>query len=101
MTLETDRLLNANLHFRTEVVQVGGPVRYLYIQPEGDRDKALVDEYRWESWSRAGRYRHKETGRQIRNWTQYDVTQTEVPHASRRERARADPRGRQPHAARQ
>lgn len=77
MTLETDRLLNANLHFRTEVVQVGGPVKYLYIQPEGDRDKALVDEYRWESWSRAGRYRHKETGRQIRNWTQYDVTQTE------------------------
>ena len=100
MTLETDRLLNANLHFRTEVVQVGGPVRYLYIQPEGDRDKALVDEYRWESWSRAGRYRHKETGRQIRNWTQYDVTQTEY-RTQVAESARADPRGRQPHAARQ
>ncbi|MBN0734422.1 hypothetical protein JTM20_36010, partial [Pseudomonas aeruginosa] len=47
------------------------------IQPKGDPNKHSADEYRWEKWSRAGRYRHKETGAQVRAWTQYDVTQTE------------------------
>ncbi|HFH4107782.1 TPA: hemagglutinin repeat-containing protein [Pseudomonas aeruginosa] len=77
LTIDSARLLNRNLHFRTELAQVGGPTKYLYIQPKGDPNKHSADEYRWEKWSRAGRYRHKETGAQVRAWTQYDVTQTE------------------------
>src|SRR5690606_25478286 len=34
-------------------------------------------EYRWEGWSRAGRYRHRETGAEVRNWTQYEITRSE------------------------
>ncbi|HEJ1943237.1 TPA: hemagglutinin repeat-containing protein [Pseudomonas aeruginosa] len=77
LTIDSARLLNRNLHFRTELAQVGGSTKYLYIQPKGDPNKHSADEYRWEKWSRAGRYRHKETGTQVRAWTQYDVTQTE------------------------
>ncbi|MDS1140850.1 hemagglutinin repeat-containing protein [Pusillimonas sp. SM2304] len=77
LTIDTRRLLNRNLHFSTKLVQVGGATQYLYIQPKGDPNKHNADEYRWESWSRAGRYRHKETGEEVRAWTQYDVIQTE------------------------
>lgn len=77
LTIDTARLLNRNLHFATELAQVGGATKYLYIQPEGDPNKHNADEYRWESWSRAGRYRNKQTGEEVRAWTQYDVTQTE------------------------
>lgn len=65
LTIDSARLLNRNLHFRTELAQVGGPTKYLYIQPKGDPNKHSADEYRWEKWSRAGRYRHKETGAQV------------------------------------
>jgi len=77
LTLNSQNLLNTNLHFATELVQVAGPQRYLIIQPQGDPNKHNVDEYRWENWSRAGRYRHKETGQEVRRWTQFDVTQTD------------------------
>ncbi|KGG92546.1 hypothetical protein P245_11405, partial [Comamonas thiooxydans] len=77
LSIDSARLLNRNLHFRTELAQVGGPTKYLYIQPKGDPGKYSADEYRWESWSRAGRYRHKQTGAEVRDWTQYDVTRTE------------------------
>jgi filamentous hemagglutinin len=77
LSIDSARLLNRNLHFRTELAQVGGPTRYLYLQPKGDPGKYSADEYQWESWSRAGRYRHKQTGAEVRDWTQYDVTRTE------------------------
>lgn len=76
LTIDTARLLNRNLHFATELAQVGGATRHLYIQPEDDPDKHNANEYRWESWSRAGRYRNKQTGEAVHAWTQYDVTQT-------------------------
>ncbi|EHN63592.1 two-partner secretion domain-containing protein [Comamonas testosteroni] len=77
LSIDSARLLNRNLHFRTELAQVGGPTRYLYIQPKGDPGKYSADDYQWESWSRAGRYRHKQTGAEVRDWTQYDVIRTE------------------------
>ncbi|WP_024525035.1 beta strand repeat-containing protein, partial [Edwardsiella hoshinae] len=77
LTLDTRRLLNRNLHFSTLLAQVGGPTTYLYIQPQGDPNRHNADEYRWENWSRAGRYIHKETGAEVRAWTQFEVTQTE------------------------
>lgn len=77
LTLDSARLLNRNLHFRTELAQLGGPTRRLYIQPGGDPEKHDASEYRWESWSRAGRYRHGKTGAKIQDWTQYDVNQSE------------------------
>lgn len=77
LTIDTARLLNRNLHFSTTLAQIGEPSKHLYIQPEGNPDKHDASEYRWESWSRAGRYRHKATGAEIHDWTQYDVTQTE------------------------
>lgn len=49
----------------------------MYIQPEGDPEKHDAGEYRWEHWSHANRYRHRETGAKIHDWTQYDVKQTE------------------------
>lgn len=76
LTIDTARLLNRNLHFATELAQVGGATRHLYIQPEDDPDKHNANGYRWESWSRAGRYRNKQTGEAVHAWTQYDVTQT-------------------------
>lgn len=77
LTLDSARLLNRNSHFRTELAQISGPTRYLYIQPEGDTEKHDASEYRWENWSKAGRYRHRKTGAEIRSWTQYDVRQSE------------------------
>ncbi len=77
LTIDSARLLNRNLHFRTELARISGPTRYLYIQPEGDPEKHDAGEYRWEHWSHANRYRHRETGAKIHDWTQYDVKQTE------------------------
>ncbi|PJM86423.1 two-partner secretion domain-containing protein [Achromobacter ruhlandii] len=77
LTIDSARLLNRNLHFRTELARISGPTRYLYIQPEGDPEKHDASEYRWEHWSHADRYRHRETGAKIHDWTQYDVKQTE------------------------
>ncbi|WP_082889751.1 two-partner secretion domain-containing protein [Achromobacter ruhlandii] len=77
LTIDSARLLNRNLHFRTELARISGPTRYLYIQPEGDPEKHDASEYRWEHWSHANRYRHRETGAKIHDWTQYDVKQTE------------------------
>ncbi|WP_116791226.1 hemagglutinin repeat-containing protein [Achromobacter dolens] len=77
LTLDSAGLFNGNLHFRTELARISGPTRHLYIQPEGDPEKHDAGEYRWESWSRAGRYRHRETGAKIHDWTQYDIAQTE------------------------
>ncbi|WP_238922500.1 two-partner secretion domain-containing protein [Achromobacter ruhlandii] len=77
LTIDSARLLNRNLHFRTELARISGPTRYLYIQPEGDPEKHDASEYRWEHWSHADRYRHRETGAKIHDWTQYDVQQTE------------------------
>ena len=77
LTVDSARLLNRNLHFRTELAQISGPTRYLYIQPEGNPEKHDAGEYRWEGWSRAGRYHHKQTGAKIHDWTQYDVIRTE------------------------
>ncbi|MFY3149229.1 hemagglutinin repeat-containing protein [Achromobacter xylosoxidans] len=77
LTLDGARLLNRNLHFRTELAQISGPTRRLYIQPGGDPEKHDASEYRWERWSRAGRYRHGKTGAKIQDWTQYDVNQSE------------------------
>ncbi|AVC42984.1 hemagglutinin [Achromobacter xylosoxidans] len=77
LIIDSARLLNRNLHFRTELARISGPTRYLYIQPEGDPEKHDASEYRWEHWSHADRYRHRETGAKIHDWTQYDVQQTE------------------------
>ncbi|OZI39063.1 hypothetical protein CEG14_05905 [Bordetella genomosp. 1] len=77
LTIDTRRLLNRNLHFSTVSALVGGPTRSMLIQPESAPDKHDIGEYRWEHWSRAGRYRHKTTGAEVDSWTQYDVTRTE------------------------
>ncbi|MFM0291260.1 two-partner secretion domain-containing protein [Paraburkholderia megapolitana] len=77
LTIDTSRLLNRNLHFSTAVAQVGTPTTHLYLQPEGDPNRHDASDYRWENWSRAGRYRHKETGKEARKWTQYQVTRAE------------------------
>lgn len=77
LTLDSARLLNRNLHLRTELAQIGGPTKHFYIQPEGDPEKHDASEYRWEKWSGAGRYRHNQTGADAKAWTEYDVTQTE------------------------
>jgi len=77
LTIDSQSLLNTNLHFATELVQIAGPQRYLYIQPKGQPNKQNSDEFRWEKWSKAGRYRHKLTGQEVKDWTQFDVVQTE------------------------
>jgi len=77
LTLYAVDLLNTNLHFESELVQTAGPTQRSYIQPQGDPNKYDSNDYRWEKWSRAGRYRHKETGQTVKNWTQYHVTETE------------------------
>ncbi|HAF2412847.1 TPA: filamentous hemagglutinin N-terminal domain-containing protein [Salmonella enterica] len=77
LTVDASRLLNRNLHFNTELAKISGPTRLQYIQPEGDAEKHDAGEYRLEHWSHARRLRHRETGAKIRNWTQYDVSQTE------------------------
>ncbi len=77
MTIDTSRLLNRNVHFSTELVQVGGPTQHTYIQPSGDPNKHDISDYRWESWSRAGRYRNKATGAEVQAWTQYELTRSE------------------------
>jgi len=77
ITLAATDFLNTNLHFASELVQTAGPTQRWLIQPQGDPNKYELDDYRWESWSRAGRYRNKATGQTVKNWTQYHVTQTE------------------------
>ncbi len=77
ISIDANRLLNRNLHFNTELVRVGEPTQHTYIQPSGDPNKHDISEYRWEGWSRAGRYRHRETGAEVRNWTQYEITRSE------------------------
>lgn len=77
LTIDTTRLLNRNLHFSTELAQVGEATDHTYIQPKGDPNRHDIDEYRWESWSRAGRYRHKESGQEVKDWTQFEVTRSE------------------------
>jgi len=77
LSIDSQSLLNTNLHFATELVQVAGPQRYLYIQPKGQPNKQNSNEFLWEKWSKSGRYRHKLTGQEIRDWTQFDVVQTE------------------------
>jgi len=76
LTINSTEVLNHNLHFGTELVQIGDPTKFFYLQPKGSPDKLDASEFRWEGWSRAGRYRHK-SGWELRAWTQYNVTQTE------------------------
>jgi len=77
LTIKTQSLFNTNVHFLTETRQIADPQRYLYIQPSGQANKQTVDNFHWEKWDHAGRYRHKETGQEIKDWTQFDVIQTE------------------------
>ncbi|EHP37813.1 filamentous hemagglutinin [Cupriavidus basilensis OR16] len=77
LTLDTGRLLNRNLHFATETVQVGGPAKAMYLQPKDDPNKHDINDFGWENWSRAGLYRNKKTGAEVKAWTQYDITRTE------------------------
>ncbi|WP_174427706.1 two-partner secretion domain-containing protein, partial [Cupriavidus basilensis] len=77
LTIDASRLRNRNLHFTSEVVQVGGPVKGMYLQPNGDPGKYDINDYVWKSWSKAGLYRNKATGAEVKAWTQYDVTRTE------------------------
>ncbi|WP_235185085.1 hemagglutinin repeat-containing protein [Cupriavidus sp. SK-3] len=77
LTIDASRLRNGNLHFGTEVVQLGGPITGMYLQPNGDPKKYDINEFAWERWSRAGLYRNKQTGAEVKAWTQYDITRTE------------------------
>jgi len=77
ITLAARDLLNTNLHFESELAQVSGPTERWLIQPQGDPNQYDLADWRWEKWSRAGRYRHKATGRTVKNWTQFNVWQSE------------------------
>ncbi|MGB4345780.1 MAG: hemagglutinin repeat-containing protein, partial [Burkholderiaceae bacterium] len=48
---------NTNEGFATVTKQVGETLSQFYIQPEGAAEKILGDNFRWQAWSRAGRYR--------------------------------------------
>lgn len=60
LTMDTTRLLNSNEHLATALVQVKDPVELLYIQPKDNPNKFNSDQFVWENWSRAGRYRWKD-----------------------------------------
>jgi filamentous hemagglutinin len=80
LTIRSDLLHNSNEHFASELVQVGAPQALTYIQPKGDPNRYDIGMFRWEPWSRAGRYRWIDgplTGETVRHWTQYHVTRTE------------------------
>ncbi|MGO4813417.1 hemagglutinin repeat-containing protein [Cupriavidus sp. 2MCAB6] len=77
LTIDASRLRNGNLHFGAEVVQVGGPTKGMYLQPNGDPNKHDIGDFAWERWSKAGLYRNKQTGAEVKAWTQYDITRTE------------------------
>lgn len=77
MTLETARLLNRNLHFSTELVQVGGPTKVMYLHPRNESHKRDIGDYARGSVKGTYDYKNKQTGVKHRNWTQFDVTRSE------------------------
>ncbi|MBP6115608.1 MAG: filamentous hemagglutinin N-terminal domain-containing protein, partial [Neisseriaceae bacterium] len=61
MDIAAVKLVNSNEHFSTETVLVKGPTDLFLISPEGDANKYEGANFRWENWSRAGRYRWKDS----------------------------------------
>ena len=57
MTIHADRLRNLNKGVTTEERQIGETTTLSYLQPQGSSEKSPISNFRWEGWSRAGRYR--------------------------------------------
>jgi filamentous hemagglutinin len=57
MTIHADRLRNLNKGVTTEERQIGETTTLSYLQPQGSSEKSPLSNFRWEGWSRAGRYR--------------------------------------------
>ncbi len=65
LNIHADHLYNLNKGVRTEERQIGQTTIFSYLQPQGSSEKTLLSNFRWESWSRAGRYRWKTNPDQI------------------------------------
>ncbi len=59
MHIATHQFTNSNAHYASNLEKISGPVDQFYLQPAGAADKLLATHFRWEPWSRAGRYRWK------------------------------------------
>lgn len=57
LDIQADQLYNLNAGVSTEERQVGTTSTRSYLQPQGSSTKSPLSNFRWESWSRAGRYR--------------------------------------------
>ena len=57
LTIRADQINNLNRGVRTEERQIGETSTESYLQPQGSSEKIPLSQFRWESWSRAGRYR--------------------------------------------
>ncbi|CAM8657583.1 Filamentous haemagglutinin, N-terminal [Oxalobacteraceae bacterium] len=57
MTIHADRLHNLNKGVTTEERRIGETTTLSYLQPQGSSEKSPISNFRWEGWSRAGRYR--------------------------------------------
>lgn len=57
MRIATKNYSNTNEGFTTVITKLAETQDQFYIQPEGAAEKMLSQYFRWEPWSRAGRYR--------------------------------------------
>ena len=65
MTVDVDQLRNLNKGVTTEERKIGEGTTHSYLQPKGSSEKSLISNFRWEGWSRAGRYRWKTDPTQV------------------------------------
>ena len=65
ITIHADQLRNLNTGVVTEERKFGDTTTLSYLQPQGSSEKSLLSNFRWEGWSRAGRYRWKTDPSQI------------------------------------
>jgi len=61
MTLTAKNINNINQNFHTEIVQIGGVEKKVYIQPDGKTTKLSVDNLIREKWSRTYIYKYDTT----------------------------------------
>ncbi len=57
LSISAQTLLNQNGDFATEERQAGATESFFELQPKDSREKFDISRFRWEDWSRAGRYR--------------------------------------------
>ena len=65
LDIRADQLHNLNKGVSTEERQIGETTTFSYLQPQGSSEKSLLSNFRWENWSRAGRYRWRTDPDQI------------------------------------